>query len=96
MFPPVRDRTLKSVGVPVKFPVKNWFAPDNFTKREVSSSQFDSIAVEAQYSWEQTAIILCSKIVKLATPEKIMLGTQCISFSFSGYFHRQYSQELDR
>jgi hypothetical protein len=40
VFTDVRDCLLKSVGVPVKFPVKDWFAPYNFTKKEVSSSRF--------------------------------------------------------
>jgi hypothetical protein len=36
VFTDVRDCLLKSVGVPVK----DWFAPYNFTKKEVSSSRF--------------------------------------------------------
>jgi hypothetical protein len=68
LFTGVRDCPLKCVCVPVNFPVKDWFAPGNFSKRQASSGQFDSIAVDAQYGWEQTTVIVYSKIVKLATP----------------------------
>ena len=39
------------------FPVKNWFAPDNFTQRRASISQLDSYAIEAPYSWELKAFL---------------------------------------
>ncbi len=68
LFTEVRDCLLMFVGVPVNFPVKNGFAPYHCTQRQASNSQFDSIAGAAQESWEQTTAILCSKIVKLATP----------------------------
>ncbi len=57
LFTSVRDCLLKCVGVPVNFPVKNWFAPDNFTQRRASISQLDSYAIEAPYSWELKAFL---------------------------------------
>ena len=45
LFTDIRDCPLKSIGVPVKFPVKNRLAVHTCTKRQVSLRQLDSIAV---------------------------------------------------